>query len=226
MSLDRLRIRAVCLDIDGTLADTDDAMAAHMTRYLRPLARLARDGDAARLARDLVRASEGPANTLYALADRLGLDELAGPLVDALHRLRGEGRPSRFLLVPGVAEALAKLRLSYPLAIVSARDERGVRAFLEQFGLAELFHGVASARTCRRTKPHPMPVLWAAERMGVQPGACLMVGDTTVDIVAGRMAGAQTAGVLCGFGDREELERAGANVIVQSPVDLVALLAE
>jgi phosphoglycolate phosphatase len=53
-----------------------------------------------------------------------------------------------------------------------------------------------------------------------------MVGDTTVDIVAGRLACAQTAGVLCGFGQRAELERAGANVVLQSPADLIPLLLE
>ena len=46
------------------------------------------------------------------------------------------------------------------------------------------------------------------------PAACLMVGDTTVDIRMGRAAGAQTVGVLCGFGDERELSRAGADDIL------------
>ena len=36
-----------------------------------------------------------------------------------------------------------------------------------------------------------------------------MIGDTTVDIRAGRSAGAQTVGVLCGFGEENELRRIG-----------------
>jgi phosphoglycolate phosphatase-like HAD superfamily hydrolase len=224
--LDRARIRAVCFDIDGTLADTDDAIVIRLARYLGPLARLAPDRDPTRLARSIVLASEGPANALYALADRLGLDEVAGPLIDLFHSLRGEGRPSHFALIPGAREALARLQQAYPLAIVSSRDQRGVRAFLEQSALAPFFPIVATARTCRRTKPHPAPIVWAAGRLGVAPEACLMVGDTTVDIVAGRLAAAQTAGVLCGFGQRAELERAGADVVLQSPADLIPLLLE
>lgn len=51
-----------------------------------------------------------------------------------------------------------------------------------------------------------------------------MVGDTTVDMLAGRRAGAQTVGVLCGFGERGELESAGADVLLESTADLPAAL--
>jgi phosphoglycolate phosphatase len=52
-----------------------------------------------------------------------------------------------------------------------------------------------------------------------------MVGDTQVDILAGRRAGAQTAGVLCGFGRRADLEKAGADAILETTADLPGLLA-
>jgi len=67
-------------------------------------------------------------------------------------------------------------------------------------------------------------VLWAAEQLGLPPKCCLMVGDTTVDIRAGRAAGTQTVGVLCGFGDRAELERAGADLILESTAELAGVL--
>src|SRR3990172_4646498 len=140
---DRPRIRGICFDLDGTLADTDDALVSHLVRYLRPLAPLLPGRDPSRFARELVVRSETPANLVYALADRLGLDEIAGPILDALHRARGEGRPHHFLLISGVEETLARLHRSYPLAIVSSRDERGVRAFLDQFALAPLFRCLA-----------------------------------------------------------------------------------
>ena len=43
-----------------------------------------------------------------------------------------------------------------------------------------------------------------------------MVGDTTVDILAARSAGARSAAVLSGFGEEDELERAGADLILKS----------
>ncbi|MFN2144202.1 MAG: HAD family hydrolase, partial [Anaerolineales bacterium] len=71
----------------------------------------------------------------------------------------------------------------------------------------------------------PDPVLWAADQMRVSPEHCLMIGDTTVDIKAGRRAGAQTLGVLCGFGTEKELRKAGADEILPSTAHLTYLLS-
>ena len=69
-----------------------------------------------------------------------------------------------------------------------------------------------------------IPILLAAERLGSAPSDCLMVGDTRLDIQAGKSAGAQTAGVLCGLGLRQDLEQFGADVILQTTPDLSRLL--
>ena len=83
---------------------------------------------------------------------------------------------------------------------------------------------MASAQTAPHTKPYPDPVLWAAKTLNVPVEHCLMIGDTTVDILAGKRAGAQTIGVLCGFGSRKEIERAGASLILDHTADLEAAL--
>ena len=222
--LDLDRVRAILFDIDGTLADTHEALAIRLANGLRPIAWLFPRRNPRPFARRLLLATEGPANFLYALADRLALDELAAPLLDAVHWLRGEARSRGFHLLPAIHPMLAHLRGRYRLGIVSARDSRGVAAFLAESGLAPFFDCVASVRTCRRSKPHPAPVLWAATQLGVPPESCLMVGDTTVDIRAGRAAGAQTAGVLCGFGEQEELVRAGAGIVLASTCNLLQIL--
>lgn len=215
---DPARLQALLFDLDGTLANTDDA-------YVERLARWLPGRQPERLARRLVMASETPGNALLAAFDRLGLDTLAAPLADGWHRLRGEGRPRHFPIIPGVRAMLEALHGRYRLAIVSSRDARGVQAFLEQHALRPLFDAVASGRTTARAKPHPAPVRWAAARLGLPTAACLMIGDTTVDIRAGRAAGAQTAGVLCGFGQAAELAAAGADLILISTADLAGLLS-
>ena len=53
-----------------------------------------------------------------------------------------------------------------------------------------------------------------------------MAGDTTVDIRAGKSAGAQTVGVLCGFGEEPELRRQGADLILPGTADLVKVLLD
>ncbi|RMG97178.1 MAG: HAD family hydrolase, partial [Chloroflexi bacterium] len=93
--------------------------------------------------------------------------------------------------------------------------------FLEQFPqIGQHIEVTCGLQDTRRLKPHPSPVLLAAKRLNLPPDACLMVGDTTVDIRAARSAGAWSAGVLCGFGEQEELEKAGAHLILPSTADL------
>ena len=120
---------------------------------------------------------------------------------------------------------LVKLRYSYPLSIISVRGNKSTLRFLFQFELLPFFTTVATGQTCTHTKPYPDPILWAAENMGVHASACLMVGDTVADIMAGRKAGAQTVGVLCGFGEEKELIRAGADQIIQDTPDLLKLFS-
>ena len=69
-----------------------------------------------------------------------------------------------------------------------------------------------------RLKPHPEPICYAAEQLGVAVGRCLMVGDTGVDVESAKAAGACAVGVLCGFGERRDL--AGADLILENTAEL------
>lgn len=221
---DPARVMAILFDIDGTLADTDDASVQMMVRWLKLFRRVLPKQDPAAFARRLVMAAESPGNRLLGWLDRTGLDERVGPLLDALHRIRGERSHRDWALVPGVEPMLATLAREHPLAIVTARDQRSSESFLNATGLGGYFSCVVTARTCRRGKPHPAPLRFAAEQLGVSPGDCVMVGDTTVDVRAGLAAGAQTIAVLCGFGEREELQRSGAHLLIESTADLDQVL--
>jgi phosphoglycolate phosphatase len=53
-----------------------------------------------------------------------------------------------------------------------------------------------------------------------------MIGDTVSDILAGKNAGAQTVGVLYGFGEEKELRQAGGDLIIKSTADLVDLFPQ
>lgn len=224
MSLDRSRIQALCFDIDGTLRDTDDQYVARLARLLQVFRILLPQRDAHRAARRILMRLETPANLLYGLSDRLGIDGRLAALGNRFSRHRPPGNLRNASVVPGAQNSLTQLAEHYPMAIVSARGQRGTVGFLEQFDLDGFFHCVASAQTCQRTKPHPAPVLWAAEQMGVPPQACLMIGDTTVDMIAGKAAGAQAVGVLSGFGEREELLTSGADIILDSVAELPTAL--
>ncbi|HNN12322.1 MAG TPA: HAD-IA family hydrolase, partial [Anaerolineales bacterium] len=119
---------------------------------------------------------------------------------------------------------LAQLHGRYPMSVVSARDEHGTMAFLEQYNLVQYFDVIVTGLSAEHTKPYPDPILFAAQKMNVQPQECLMIGDTTVDIRAGRSAGAQTVGVLCGFGEEAELKKFGADAIITDTPQILGLL--
>jgi len=108
--------------------------------------------------------------------------------------------------------------------VVSARDEQGTMRFLNQFDLAKYFDVVVTGQSAEHTKPYPDPILFAAKKLNVKPEECLMIGDTTVDMRVGKSAGAQTVGVLCGFGEEPELIKFGANLILKNTSELAETL--
>lgn len=223
-ALDPSRIRALCFDLDGTLSDTDDLFVRRVAYWLRIFRFFFPNRDPLPLARRIVMSTETPGTYLYGLPDRFGLDDEIARLGDHLYRF-GIGRSKKpFLLIPGVREMLDALLPHFPMSIVSARGARAANAFVEQFNLAGYFTSIVTAQTCAHTKPYPEPVIFAAHRMGVDAASCLMIGDTTVDILAGKSAGAQTAGVLCGFGVKSELVRAGATAILETTPQLALTL--
>jgi len=219
MPLNIPRIKALCFDVDGTLSDTDDLYVRKVTRLFPRF--LFRNPDHA--ARRLVMWVEAPGNALLGFADTIGLDDEMVALIDWMSRHRTYP-PNQLLLVPNVIETLAHFKGSYPMAVISARDERGTMRFLNQFDLLKYFDVVITGQSAGRTKPYPDPILLAAQRLNVKPEECLMVGDTTVDMRAGKSAGAQTVGVLCGFGEEPELLKMGADLILKSTSELIKTL--
>jgi len=216
MTLDISRIQALCFDVDGTLSDTDDQFVQKLVHLLKPISFLFAGKDPHPFARRFVMATETPGNFLFGIPDRLGIDDEIAAVGDFIYRLGLGKNPEPFLLISGVKEVLTRLQPRYPMAVVSARGGRSTRVFLDQFELLPFFQWVATGQTCERTKPHPDPIVWAADQMGVSPHACLMIGDTIVDILAATAAGAQSVGVLCGFGEEDELREAGADLILKS----------
>jgi HAD superfamily hydrolase (TIGR01509 family) len=219
MSLDLPHIKALCFDVDGTLSDTDDFYILKITRFFpRFLFK-----DPIRTARRFIMWIEAPGNALLSLADTLGVDDEMVAVIHWLSRRRRH-TPKRFLLIPGVDEVLRQLHQRYPMAVVTARDENGTMTFLKQFDLVKYFDVIVTGLSAKHTKPYPDPILLAAQKMGVPPEACLMIGDTTVDIRAGKSAGAQTVGVLCGFGEEAELKKMGADMIIKDTTKLLEVL--
>lgn len=221
--LDRVRVRALLFDVDGTLSDSDDHMVNRFERHIRFLDKLFKPGSAHRAARWLVQFAETPGNWLLELADRLNLDPLLASILDR-RAARTEAMPENYPTIPGILPMLEVLSRHFPLAIVSARNEVTTRNFLRVNQLEDLFTVIVTSQTCQRTKPFADPLHYAADKLGVPIDQCLMIGDTVTDIRAAKAAGAQSLSVLCGFGLQDELHRAGTHEILENTSELAAYL--
>lgn len=224
MTLDVKQIKGLCFDIDGTLRDTDDQFVEKLSRYLNPISRVMSGYSSKVAARKIVMLMESPATYLFGLPDRFGVDHYVVRFLDFIHQSGNKNEKGDHPIIEGVIEMISFLSGYYPMSIVSNRDEKSTKSFIDTYDLADKFHVVVTGQTCRYGKPSPEPVLYAAEKMGVPAENCLMIGDTTVDIKAAKGVGAQSVGVLCGFGEREELKKQGANLILDNPIELMDLL--
>jgi N-acetyl-D-muramate 6-phosphate phosphatase len=211
-------VRAVLFDLDGTLIETDDVAVAAVAARLRFLGRLLTEEQRLHRARRLLMSSEELINGLMTFLDRLGLDSLPFWLNDAIHRWRGIRKPADFIAVAGSPDVLRALAERYRLAVVTSRSQREATVFLAQYGLSDLFRVIVTRDNVRRLKPHPMPVRAAAEKLGLPPEQCVMVGDTEVDVRSAKAAGTLAVGVLCGFGELNDFE--DADLVIDTAAQL------
>jgi len=212
MAIDFSRIDAVLFDIDGTLRDTDNELIDDVDSVLRRVVGRERSS---RWSRRLVTTLEAPVQVLLGLADRANID---GPINHAIDVLLPHGSTR---VIPEAGETVNALRGHLRMGVVSAGPQRQVLRFLTEHDLFDAMEVVVTSQTYRRTKPSPEPVLGALRTLEVPPERALMVGDTTVDIKAGKAAGTQTFGVLTGFGREQDMLRDGADLVAETLTPLV-----
>ncbi len=127
---------------------------------------------------------------------------------------------------PNVADTLRELSGKAKLALTTRRNvskEEVIRE-LAKFGLAEYFQNVITSRDTQHPKPSPDALVESSRQLKVGISECLVVGDSVIDVRAGRNAGAKTVGVLSGIFSREELEREEPDLILENISKLPAFL--
>jgi len=212
--------RAVLFDLDGTLADTAPDLAAAVNRLRTgqglapvPLERLRPFASAG--ARGLVHAGFGvkPGEAEY--------DSLREAFLEAYReRTCVETR-----LFPGIAELLEALtQRGIPWGIVTNKATRFTDRVVESLGLKPAC--VVCGVTTEHLKPHPAPMLHAAEQLGLPPSACTYLGDDLRDVQAARAAGMRAVAVDWGYHHPESGGPGAwkADAVIARPGDLIALL--
>jgi HAD superfamily hydrolase (TIGR01509 family) len=113
-------------------------------------------------------------------------DEIQERIVTGVvQRYRREVAPE----IPGATETVRRIAASRPVAVASSAHREVIDAALAATGLLEILRVVVSSDEMVHGKPAPDVYLEAARRLGVAPGACLVVEDSLNGVRAGKAAG-------------------------------------
>jgi phosphoglycolate phosphatase len=216
-----MRFDAVLFDLDGTLADTLDDIAASVNWALE---RNAVDPHPPDAYRELVGEGVG---RLVERALPVERQDLHGAVLEDLRAHYTEHMLDRTAPYPGIPELLDEIRRrDLPMAVLSNKPEVATRWMVERLFSAWPFAAVRGERPGVPHKPDPAAALEIASAIGVEPARVLYLGDTRTDMETAVAAGMFAVGALWGFRDRAELVAHGAAAIVEHPREVLGLIGE
>ena len=218
---EKAALEAVIFDLDGTLLNTLDDLAASTN------AALEMHGMAQRSVDEVRRFVGNGVKKLIARAVPAGTDEetvkavLASFIAHYEKHDRDHTAP-----YPGIMEMLDALnQRGVKCAVVSNKIEPAVVALCAEY-IGERVQAAVGDAPERPRKPDPTGVYEAIARMGVSREGCVYVGDSDVDLYTGHNAGMRSIGVTWGFRSEELLREAGADMLCHTAQELLdALLA-
>jgi 2-phosphoglycolate phosphatase len=216
-----LPVSAVLFDLDGTLADTAEDLAGALNRVrgdhgLPPVTVAQLRGHASSGARGLLGAGMGVAPD----------DPRYRELRDAFLAYYADGLARTTRLFDGIAPLLAALdERAIRWGVVTNKAERFTVPVVAALGLSERAAVIVSGDTTPHPKPHPAPLLHAANRLGVGTDRCVYVGDDLRDVQAGNAAGMATIVAVYGYlGEDGDATSWPATGWIDAPGDLLAWL--
>jgi phosphoglycolate phosphatase len=211
--------RVVVFDFDGTLADTWRDLATALNRTLS-------DAGLAPVEGPQVRAWIGD-GALKLLANALPESERAPERLEP-HYERFRAHYDRCCLdttelYPGISSCLEALSHD-SLAVLSNKPARFLDRIIDGLGMKGVFGAVLGGDTLPIRKPDPALVTAVLERLRVEPAEVWMIGDSAVDVLTGRAAGARTIGCGWGLRGRDELRGAGVEFLVEHPREIAQIV--
>ncbi len=124
-------------------------------------------------------------------------------------------------LYAGIPEVLSDLKKAgYRLFLATSKPTVYAEKILAHFGLSSYFEFVGGAEIGGKRIHKPDVIEYVLAENNLRREDCVMIGDRKYDMEGGGDAGLATLGVLYGYGDREELETAGADVVIETVEDL------
>jgi phosphoglycolate phosphatase len=210
-----LEISAILIDLDGTLLHTAPELAEAANRMLRDMGRPA-------VSQDLLMSYIG--NGIGWLVKRALTGDMHAEPDAALFQ---EALPfferhysallARSKPYDRVVEGLEAMKCAgFRLGCITNKAARFTGPLLESSGLAGYFEIVISGDSLPEKKPHPLPLLHAAQFFGVPPSQVLMIGDSLNDTVAARAAGCPVVCVPYGYNHGEPVDKLDLDAVVEN----------
>lgn len=226
-------VGAVLFDLDGTLLDTAPDLVFALNRALTEAGLPACPEDEVK-----PHISGGsPAMLRYALAakpDPNGLyccprpgaepnEEEFARLQQRVLNLYQAHLTDRTRFFDGMETVLDTLdERGLPWGIVTNKTRRFTEPLAEALNLSARTGCIISGDTTPEKKPHPLPLLEASRRLGLEPCRCVFIGDAAKDMEAGRRAGMTTLTALYGYiAPHDEPDTWGADGVLARPLDLL-----
>ena len=214
MEKPKLKVKGIILDLDGTIVDSREA---YVEAAKAAFAAIGQEKVDIKIAKEIPRRLEQNLSINNMIK---GID--MQKFLDAYLKSYYKVTATKTKPMPNVSETLKRLSQKAKLALITMRHvpKEKVIKELEKFGLAKYFQLVTTALDTSQPKPSPEALTKCVRQLGIQTSECAVVGDSVVDVRAGRNVGAKTVAVLSGIFTREELEMEKPCLILKSVNEL------
>lgn len=206
-------VRAIVIDLDGTLLHTAPELAESANRMLRDMGR-------APVSQELLMSYIGNGiswlvkraltGDMHAEPDAVLFDKALPIFEKHYTELLLQSKP-----FPGVIEGLDAMKAAgLRVGCITNKVARYTEPLLKGIDLAKYFDIVLSGDTLPEKKPHPMPLLHAAQFFGVPIEQLLLIGDSLNDAVAARAAGCPVFCVPYGYNHGEPVDGLDLDAVI------------
>ncbi|MBE0538060.1 MAG: HAD family hydrolase [Phycisphaerae bacterium] len=215
-----MNYKAMIFDLDGTLVDTLQDLTDAMNVALTAVGLAPRTAEECRMMIGnalpmFSRRAVGPEN-----------QHLAEPVAGRMRDYYRGHCCDQTAVYPGLLTVIEELRRrGVRLAVLTNKDQDVAKEIVEHYFGAGVFDDIVGATGHNRIKPDPTTALELIAGMRITTDEALFVGDSDVDIQTAAAAGIRSVGVAWGFRGREDLAAANADIIVESPAEILDLLA-
>jgi phosphoglycolate phosphatase len=210
MEKPKLKVKGIILDLDGTIVDSREA---YIEAAKAAFAAIDQENVDIKIVTEIPRRLEQnlSINNMIKESDA---KKFLNAYLKSYHKVTA----TKTKPIPNVSETLKKLSQKAKLALITMRHvpKEKVIEELEKFGLAKYFQLVVTALDTFQPKPSPEALVKCAKQLGIRISECAVVGDSVVDVRAGRSVGAKTVAVMSGTFTREELEMERPDLILES----------